>query len=168
MRAFGPGISRFSIHVFGVLTWGLLGCHPSQDAQLLVEWQPLFPDPHRHATDINERGLFTESDNPILFAEVKLPPPLEDSGGLSNPERSFRVLTACTPRCRLLVLRGPAGELREIQVPFFVPDQPFRRLLWLDRTILIFDQALTPHQGVHYAVDVAAEQLLQASPFEGE
>jgi hypothetical protein len=35
----------------------------------------------------------------------------------------------------------------------------------LDRTILVFDQAVGPRQGIHYAVDVSAEQLLQAAPF---
>jgi hypothetical protein len=159
--------TRFAIHVSGVLACGLLGCHQGEEGPLLVEWQPLFPDPHRHATDINERGLFTAFDNTIQFVKAQLPPQLEASAGLSNPERSLRVFTACAPQCRLLLTRGAAAELLEIQLPSFLPDQPFRSLVWLDRTILIFDQTVAPGLGVHYAVDVAAEQLLQASPFEG-
>lgn len=55
--------------------------------------------------------------------------------------------------------------LRELRVATFAPGRPFQRLVWLDRTILVFDQAVGPDQGIHYAVDVSAEQLLLASPF---
>jgi hypothetical protein len=94
-----------------------------------------------------------------------LAPELEGPTGVSNPERTLRVFTPCDPRCRLLVRSGAAAQPRELQVASFAPGRPFRGLVWLDRTILVFDQTLAPEQGIHYAIDLAAEQLLLASPF---
>jgi hypothetical protein len=136
------------------------------DRSLVVEWQPLFPDPHRHATDVNSGWRYEGLGEPIRFIEATPAPELDTAFGLSNPERSLRVLTPCDPRCRLLVGSGASAQLRELQVASFSPGRPFRGLVWLDRTILVFDQAVAPRQGIHYAVDVASEQLLQASPYE--
>jgi hypothetical protein len=159
-------MSRAAVQVLAVLACGAVGCiRDGVDPGLQVEWQPLLPDPHRHETDINLSWRYEGLGVPIRFVEAVLAPELEDSAGLSNPERTIRVFTPCEPRCRFLVWSGGATPMRELHVASFVPGRSFQRLVWLDRNILVFDQIVGPRQGIHYTVDVAAEQLLQASPF---
>ena len=159
-------MSRSVLQLLAVLACGAAGCIRDRvDASFQVEWQPLFPDPHRHATDINLSWRYEGLGPPIRFVEAVLAPELEDAAGLSNPERTLRVFIPCEPQCRFLVRSGEPPRVRELQVASFVPGRPFRGLVWLDRTIVVFDQAVGPRQGIHYTVDVSAEQLLQASPF---
>lgn len=160
-------MSRLAVQLL-LAMWacGAAGClRGAVETSLEVEWLPLFPDPHRHTTDINQPWRYQGPGAPLRFLEVVVAPELEDSAGVSNPERTLRVFTPCEPRCRLVVRGGTSAPPRELRVSSFAPGRPFERLVWLDRTILVFDQAVGPDQGIHYAVDVAAEQLLQASPF---
>ncbi len=159
-------MSCSAVRIFGVLACGVVGClRADVDTSFQLEWQPLFPDPHRHESDINQAWVGEGPGAGLQLVEAVPPRGLDASPGLSSPERSFRVFTPCDPRCRLLVRGGASPRLREIQAASFLPGRPFNRLVWLDRTILVFDQAVGPRQGIHYAVDVSAEQLLQAAPF---
>ncbi len=154
-------MSRRAYRFLGLLACALLGCHRGEAiATFQVDWQPLFPDPHRHTSDINQSGLREDLKDRIRFVEVLPPRELHAWEGVRSPDRAFRAIALCAPLCRLLVLRRSADLLREIHVPSFSPERPFERLVWLDRGILIFDQ-----RGLHYAVDVTAERLLQAVSF---
>ncbi len=160
-------MSRLAVQLL-LAMWacGAAGClRDAAETSLQVEWQPLFPDPHRHTTDINQPWRYEGSGPPRRVLAAVRAPDLAASAGLSNPERPRRVFIPCEPRCRLVVRGGAHAAPRELQVASFAPGRPFERLVWLDRTILVFDQAVGPDQGIHYAVDVSAEQLLQASPF---
>ncbi len=157
---------RSAVQLIAVLACGAAGCIQREvDPGFQVEWHPLFPDPHRHATDVNLPWRYEGPGAPIRFVEAALAPELEHSAGLSNPERTVRVFTPCEPRCRFLVRSGAPARVRELQVASFAPGRPFQGLVWLDTSILVFDQALGPRQGIHYTVDVSSEQLLQASAF---
>jgi hypothetical protein len=159
-------MSRLALPILGALACGGLGCHHDVAEQSLhVDWQPLFSDPHQHAADLHETGIFEEFEGQLHFTEVAPARALDVSWGLSSPDRSFRVFRIHAPRPGLLVQQGPTGPLRELQVSSFLPERPFEALVWMDAAILVFDQWRAPRQGIHYTIDVASEQLLQASSF---
>jgi hypothetical protein len=114
---------------------------------------------------VSQTSIFESVDAQIRFVEVSPSPELKSSEGLANGERSFLAFTRCEPECVLLVRDEASEKLWEIKVPSFSPARPFDDVLWMNGSILVFDQWSQPSYGVHYAVDVATRKLLQASPF---
>lgn len=159
-------MSRLAIQLLGALACAVLGCHHEVGEPFLrVDWVPLYSDPHRHPADLHPTGAFEELDGQLQLLEVVPPRGLDVSRGLSSPDRSLRVFKVGDPRHRLLIHHRASGQLRELLVPSFSPDRPFEALVWMDVTILVFDQRRTPRESIHYVVDIAAERLLQATPF---
>jgi hypothetical protein len=159
-------MSRPAILLWGALICTAPGCHSDAGELFLrVDWQPLYSDPHRHPVDLHQTGAFEELDGRLQLLEVAPPQGLDVSRGLRSPDRSFRVFKVSDPHHRLLVQRHASEQLRELDAPSFLPERPYEALVWMDVAILVFDQRRTPHDSIHYVVDVAAEQLLQAAPF---
>jgi len=123
-------------------------------------------DPHRHAVDVSQSWV---EENPNAgFALVKvpgLPAGSELDERASSLEGTFQAFATCEPVCRVLVRSIGQGAVYEVQGPTFSDLRPFSGLVWLPSDILVFDQWTQPHYGIHYAVDVRAHRLLQASPF---
>ena len=122
-------------------------------------------DPHRHVTDVSRSSLRLDLRGQIDFVEVAPPDGRNGSKELANPKHSFVALTYCDDKCVVLVREVASMRFFEIQVPSFSPARPFQGVLWLGQNILVFDQRTQPSYGIHYAVDVKARTLLQASPF---
>lgn len=126
--------------------------------------QTTYPDPHHHVVDINNNGLGSNAAK-FKMAEVSVEPNGERESSTVNQEMTFQAFFACDQGCRVLVEELATGQTHELQAPSFAPWRPSSDPVWVTNDILVFDQWMQPHHGVHYAVDVRARKLILASPF---
>ncbi len=122
-------------------------------------------DPHRHVVDVNDLWLVEEPNEGFSLAEVEAPPASAREESATSPDEALQAFTTCEPTCRILVERVAHRRFYELRAPLFSPARPFSAPVWISQDILVFDQWMQPHHGIHYATDVTAGRLLQAAPF---
>lgn len=123
-------------------------------------------DPHHHVVDVNGSWVMEEPNEGFALVEVAaLPAASEWDERALSPDGRFQAFATCEPGCRVLVQAVGQARLQELRGPAFSELRPFSGLVWLPSGILVFDQWMQPHYGIHYAVDVGRQRLLQAAAF---
>lgn len=123
-------------------------------------------DPHHHGVDVNASwAMENPNEGFALVAVPALPAGSEVEERALGPDGRLQAFATCEPECRVLVQSGGQQGLHELRSPAFSELRPFSGLVWLPSGILVFDQWTQPHYGIHYAVDVGRQRLLQAAPF---
>ena len=84
---------------------------------------------------------------------------------VTDRARRYDAFTVATgQRFRLYVADRRTHRVREVRgIPF--EWRPFSDLAWKDGRTLLFDRWSSPHDGVHYVVDVARGRLAAAAGF---
>lgn len=122
-------------------------------------------DPHHHNGDMSNNSLGPQNISEFRLTESTLAPGTEQEGVVINQQKTFQAFFACNPDCKIFIEDLKTNQIYQLEAPSFLPTRPFSELAWVTSDILVFDQWMQPHYGVHYAVDIAEGKLILASPF---
>ncbi len=138
------------------------GCVPLIDTP---ESTPTLQDPHGHSVAVSNHALGAQNADRFRQIETTLPTDISSDNLATNPAETLQAVAVCDPNCRVLVEDLATSVTFELEAPSFWLTRPFSALVWVSDSILVFDQWSQPHYGVHYAVDLANQRLILASPF---
>ncbi|WP_025414782.1 hypothetical protein [Gemmatirosa kalamazoonensis] len=123
--------------------------------------QPPITHRHPHAERLDVRAEFAD----VAMADTTLARGTTRDTVVTDPARRYDAFTVSTgQRVRLYVADRRMHRVREVRgIPF--DWRPLSDLAWKDGRTLLFDRWSSPHDGVHYVLDVARGRLVAAAGF---
>ena len=142
------------------LVCGLVACLGARDQAVAQTSRPPVPRVHRHAS--LAKPAIEDGIPEFSLTDTTLDATTARENTVTDRRRRYDAFTAHDTR--LFVAERGSGKVREIRgLPF--EWRPFANLTWADGRTLMFDRWSSPHDGMHYAVDVVSGRLVAAQSF---